>query len=311
MSGRPLSSKEGYEKYLNSDMKLYLKYDKTQTVLFRKDLNPKNSIWYIVEYNNELRKIHYSELLKPGREQYIRVKPQNLGIIGYYETPYDIANTVYNSLDNIDDYNRSHIIKLLCKFNSQFAKKHFNIDRNLSMYQESVNNAIIAKDFGEVLGALWLNENHIEFPREYNFPLYDYIVNGIKYSAKIEKSCNTVKLSHIQELIPKNHSHWITSLIDEYVHTIKNNGVKQGNILFEDYYKQYFPSKLTGNRYWRELSNNIDGITEFYSDIVPSNIKNIVTIQNNGDFIIKIKSPRLVKFKLKEYKEQLGMELFF
>ncbi|MFA6199138.1 MAG: hypothetical protein WC679_01865 [Bacteroidales bacterium] len=315
MAGKQLCSKEGFEKYLTQDITLQLKNDITKTVKFLKDLNPKNATWYFVESGNEVIKIHHSELSKPGRENFIRIKPQNVGLVGYFETPFLVAETVYNSLDNLDDFNRLHIIKLLCKFNKKFANKHHSKYKNINLanYSSSINNITIAKDFGEVLGALWIDENDIDFPKEHNFPLYDYSINGIKYSAKTNKSSNTVKLAHISELIgPDNQNHWLANLINDYVACIKTNGVKRGNLIFENSYKEICPSELSGCRYWRDLSNqNLGDITNFYNNIISSEIKNIVTTPNKGDFLIEVKVPRMVKIKLKEYIEQLGLELYF
>jgi len=164
-----------------------------------------------------------------------------------------------------------------------------------------------------VLGALWIGENDIDFPKEHNFPLYDYSVNGIKYSAKTNKSSNTVKLAHISGLIgPDNQNHWLANLINDYVACIKTNGVKRGNLIFENSYKEIYASELSGCRYWRDLSNqNLGDITNFYNNIISSEIKNIVTTPNKGDFLIEVKVPRMVKIKLKEYIEQLGLELYF
>jgi ribosomal protein S17E len=317
MSSRPLCSKAGFEKYLLKDVQLTLRNDRTKTILYKSSLNQKNSSWYNVIQDNKIIKIHWKELLKPGCEKQVYIKPQHFGVSGIYRTPDDVAKQIYNSLDNIDEYNRQHLILLLASKSKYIRNKinTNNLQDELAKYKCNPDKPSIAKDFGEILGVLYLNENEIYFPEDLNNSLFDYEVNGKKYSAKTKPSCNTVKFKDIVNLIPEDlNEHWVTRLVNQFqrYRIIDKIPVKIANKMIEDYQKQFMPSDLTGRYYWTKISNdNIDSVVEFYNTITKDKIYNITCDIINGDSLIKVEKPKRVLIRIKEYKESIGFDLKF
>ena len=308
-----MCSREGFEKYLLNDVELTLRHDITKKVIYKRELNEKHSSNYWVLKDGEIVKIKYNELLKPNRECGLFVKPQDFGITGNYNTPDEIALTVYNNLDNISDYNRRHIILLLAKY-SKIIRDKFkinNIDGELEKYSDNPRMSELIKDFSEILGVLYINKNEIYFPECKNYPLVDYFISGKAYSAKSLSQSNTVKFQNLIKYIPeKLDNHFVSKIIKDYDYFRKDNSVKISNRLLTIKYSEGFYT--SPYKFWTNFSNeNSKEITDFYNQVTKGRIETITAHSEKGCIIVKKRLPCKVQIKLKEYKESIGFSQHF
>jgi len=173
--------------------------------------------------DNQICRVTFNNIQKPGRETAVNLKPQAFGI---GETKYNITDYVDLVLTSIEDrenlspetknYLQSLILYYAGFENLQFTESAYNAGRSTLPMRD------IKKDFGEVLGPIAVikkqilnglnipkdNTVKIYMPSRPNEPLMDYgiIVGNKTYviSAKSGTTTNVVKPQDIIDLLKKN-----------------------------------------------------------------------------------------------------------
>ena len=269
MAGSKLNASNGYTKYLNRALDLSLKVstegskkktapeprligDNNKTVIVpagttvkysnkwvdakNQKLNGAASSEYWVSYKDQMYRVHWSYICKPGRETLPSFKPQSLGIKHRYTAAQfsDIIKDMNQGLQRqgskIGEETLAYI-QCLCDCvlgsPSDAAAAKSTIKKNWVVWKDILPLNDISKDLSEILGPLWYITTKkdkytpvaIEFPAAGNEPLVDYYIemreNNVSSapvfkrpcSAKSQmsgKSANTVKLTTVLENVRKN-----------------------------------------------------------------------------------------------------------
>lgn len=193
--------------------------------------NNQSNTHYQVEYKKKLYFIHFSNLVKPGKEHVVSLKPQTLKIKTKYKSTAALVEDIMVGLQSVQSKiptETFNYLELLVRYfweleNNKPAlasKTLKSIDANWPAIKNIIDQASITKDFAEMLGPLFvlydrkLKKLHgtlaeIEFPAEGNYPLIDFLIYykrpGAKelvikkYSSKssFSSSANTVKFTTV------------------------------------------------------------------------------------------------------------------
>ena len=252
-----LSRPDGFNKYLKKDSTFKVKVPKIgnytnvplwknlgdkmpsiflnigASVKFVKANNPDPSTMYSVMVNGNNYHIHFSSLVKPGRERLDHFKPQQLGVVGNFSSIEELAETLWAGVNKFrakfDDETYYYIGLLLSLYSPSVKRsvgggQHINVEltiqKNWPNWKFAVPIKEIAKDFGEMLGPMWIaskatyaTKNRklmgVRFPQSGTEPLVDYYMKFTssqdpgfvekKYSSKSSMASrpNTVKLSTV------------------------------------------------------------------------------------------------------------------
>ncbi len=299
MAGRPLSSAEGFGKYLKGK-KATLKVKTSNNLanipdgkvpLFdvgttkvakliepgdsvefvsKGDINPSPSSRYTVSFKKHTYEIHFSNIVKPGKESVPSIKPQQLGVIGTFKSIDELAETIFVNLRKKENMFGLELFQYLNALLSLYSAKvrkecgyksakdvEITISENWGAWKGVLPLAEIGKDFGEMLGPMWVSGvkfknthekrlKEIDFPAGGNYPLVDYFMTFAssdnklpikkKYSAKSKVGSvrgNTVKLTTVYKeihdwggrktstFVKKWKDHWVYEMV-EMAHNLIN-----------------------------------------------------------------------------------------
>ena len=203
--------------------------------------------------DNQICRVTFNNIQKPGRETAVNLKPQAFGI---GETKYNITDYVDLVLTSIEERNnlspetKNYLQSLVLYYagfeNLQFTQNAYNAASSSLPMRD------IKKDFGEVLGPIAVikqqilsevnipkgNTTKIYMPARPNEPLMDYgiIVNNKTYviSAKSGTTTNVVKPQDIIDLLKKNPANlrkYQNTEQYKILESLSENGIVDGAII--------------------------------------------------------------------------------
>lgn len=290
--------------------------------------NRKPSPWYVVSHGKEMYNVHWSSIVKPGRESIPSIKPQQLGAIGKFKTVDELAQKIFKGMKTKEHQfapETFQYMSCLLGRHSSIIRQEIGIrtipeidkfiTQNWPAWKDILPLRDIGKDFGEMLGPMWLAEGkyalshqrsllEIDFPAEGNFPLVDYFMTfkrrdgqivTKKYSAKSKVAGvkgNTVKLTTVYDeihgwptkrktaFINKWKSCWLYEMI-EIAHKAmsRREKVAEVNLMLREYAikNKLTRSTKTGTGFWTDLSKDqSDVLKRFFSEFIQENVYYIV-----------------------------------
>jgi hypothetical protein len=217
------------------------------------------------------------------------------------------------------------------------GKKMKNMDEYGELSKASL--AQVEKNYGEILGALWIaskESGKLMFPGAGNYPLIDFLFMSkdetTKYSSKggSGKSTNVISTVHIIKYIDSNPEYDVYKKgkykeVYDILNIIKDSSIKAAPKVLADYFKVKYDEKEidSDNVAWYNLSalllkkintkENLDAINEIVNAILNVDYLITVLIKNplKPDFIVKPASEINVAFRdknsTKRHADKIGL----